>query len=692
MDTGIHILIWNYGLVFKFRILSGMSVNLLFLPTTAVENFESSSDDLTLCAITEHFYQNTNTNTASTMATPTTMVATRRSRSLVGTLCFIFLLQIVSVKAFIIPQTTFVSPQSRASSSSAASSSAWTSAANVHAHSKAQFQVCLPTASVSSRSRSVETTRLQASGRKGSGGEYRNDHADKSSWQQSPPKSSSSSIQQEQQYLATCIPGCAVILANELMALNCWNVGVSGNAAVQFTADTETALTALLWTRTAHKIMELMCESTSSSEAEYNEYDTGIYNRDDLYKFVRNTVDVKDLLGDGTGGLLTLSVQTILNGANRIPSDINHSHYTALTIKNALTDAVRDLREDRPNVDLDNPDVPIVAVLLGTDDGAVVSLYRQLHPTGTLHKRGYRQGSVIHKAAMKESMAAALLMHAGWPEQCLSANAKNRVTLLDPMAGSGSLLLEAACIAGDVAPGLMRIKCGLPGHSMPPVVRWKAAGDDANAVTDIWKRLLVQATARAKQGLQRLQSPNSPIEMIGNDIHPGALDLFEAALHQAGLTNVVQVTEGDCLDWDPEVRNLDGPWMVVSNPPWDVRLTGDMHTAWEAMRVFLRETVPPNTHAWVLSGNPAATKHLGLRKTPSTSLALKTGEQDLRWIQYVIRDKNATVTASEDGRGDDGWGARGGDEVVASRSPAQSFKPKVNRQLINDANNAWLID
>jgi predicted RNA methylase len=206
-----------------------------------------------------------------------------------------------------------------------------------------------------------------------------------------------------------------------------------------------------------------------------------------------------------------------------------------------------------------------------------------------------------------------------------------------------------------------------------------------------------------------LQSENSPIEMIGNDIHPGALDLFEAALHQAGLTNAVQVTEGDCLDWNPQVRHQKGPWMIVSNPPWDVRLTGDMHTAWEAMRVFLRETVPSNTVAWVLSGNPAATKHLGLRKTPNAGLALKTGEQDLRWIQYKIKDKEAVAAEkaamSEDG---DGWGTTtttrtsGGDnnddEFVEAGQSFQPNKPKVKqvrkltRPLIKDADNAWLID
>jgi 23S rRNA G2445 N2-methylase RlmL len=499
----------------------------------------------------------------------------------------------------------------------------------------------------------------------------------------------------EQQYLATCIPGCAAILAKELESdqIRCWNVQVSGNAGVQFSADTETALRALLWARTAHKMMELMCTSGGSDDGSGM-----IQNRDDLFAFVKQRVDVRDLLGDGRGGLLTLSVQTILNSAHRIPADINHSHYTALTIKNALADSVRDLRGDRPNVDLDDPDVPLVAVLLGTDDGAVVSLYRQLHPTGSLHRRGYRSGSAIHKAAMKESMAAAVLLHAGWPEQCrraLSNSNKTPVTLLDPMAGSGSLLLEAACIAGNVAPGLMRIKCGLPGHSMPPVTRWKAAAN-ANSgptVVDIWKDLLLEATVSAKQGLQRMQSDDCPIEIIGNDIHPAACDLFESGLRQAGLERVIQVTEGDCLDWVPQVRNPDSPWFIVSNPPWDVRLTGDMHTAWEAMRVFLRETVPSCTEAWVLSGNAAATKHLGLRKSPGNTLSLKTGEQDLRWIQYLIRDKNAPVEVREDRRKDRAHDAdTDARELVASPTPTRRSPALSAKRRIEDADNAWLID
>ena len=479
-------------------------------------------------------------------------------------------------------------------------------------------------------------------------------------------------------YLATCIPGCAAILADELVEVGCWDVQQSGKSAVTFTADTATALRALLWTRSCHKMMELLCQSVAP-----------ITNRDDLYQFVRKTVDVEDLLGNDEdsqkGQLLTIAVQTIMNAAQFIPPDINHSHYTALTVKNAIADACIEWRGDRPDVNLDDPDVPLVCSVLGTPDsrGAVVSIFRQLHPAGTLHKRGYRFGNAIHKAAMKESMAAALLLHTGWPLQCRIAKEGNGdpVILIDPMAGSGSLLLEAACIAADIAPGLMRIKTDLPGHRMPPVTRWKSDGGKKGRTAESWRELLVEATTRARGGLQWMQS-SGRIQIIGNDIHPGALDLFESALNQSGLSHVVQVAEGDCLDWKP-VTSSAGPWMVVSNPPWDVRLTGDMHEAWEALRVFLRETCPPGTQAWVLSGNPAATKHLGLRK--SEMLPLKAGQVDLRWIQYAIRDKNAPVV--EGGESDRSFHS----EERKQRHPSVRSSKPTGREP-KDADNAWLIN
>lgn len=429
------------------------------------------------------------------------------------------------------------------------------------------------------------------------------------------------------QYLATCIPGLAPVLAQEVERLGGDDVQTSGNAAVVFQATSEVGLKSLLHLRTAHRLLELIATSEEL-----------VQSRDDIHNFVRDHVDVKQLLGNGEGGLLTMSVSVILNKKNGIPKDINHSHYTALSIKNALCDVVRDLRGDRPDVDLNNPDVPLVAVLRGTDaDGAELSLYRCLHPSGSLHRRGYRGDGAMHKAAMKESMAAGLLLYAGWDQEVNSARDSDDggITLVDPMGGSGSLLTEAAMIAANVPPGLMRIKCGLEGHQVPPVLRWK----DGQDMMDTWKALLKDSAEEAKEGMQWL-SASGKLQILSNDIHDGALDICASSLRQAGLSNVVKLRQGDCSEWIISNGN-NNKCFVVTNPPWGVRLTEDMEESWESLRTFLRSNCPAGTEAWVLSGNKESTKHLGLRR--SQSMVLKTADQDLRWIQYLIHDKASSA-------------------------------------------------
>ena len=416
-------------------------------------------------------------------------------------------------------------------------------------------------------------------------------------------------------YLATCGPGLAHVLQRELedmrMKINhpddIIDIDLSGKAAVTFEATREASLYALCWLRSAHQLLELVATTgQSASEGSYDvDRNSLLYTRHDVHDFVRDCVNVKELLGDGKGGMLTVSVKAILNSPQKLPKDLSHSHYTALTIKNSLCDVVRDMRGDRPNVELENPDVPLVAILRGVnvdennnDGGAAsLSIFRSLHPPGSLHKRGYRQGSVIHKAAMKESMAAGLLIEAGWKEKVeaaiISANneqdeeeeqqQQHQLKFIDPMAGSGSLVLEACMMATDIAPGLMRIRCGIPNHSTPPVTRWKASSDDDDIddvdAAAVWKNILLDATQRAKAGIQLMREHPSLIQITGNDIHPRAVDIMESALSSAGLLNFVSVSNKDCYDLetndiddenDSDSDNINNniEYFVATNPPW----------------------------------------------------------------------------------------------------------------------------
>jgi 23S rRNA G2445 N2-methylase RlmL len=415
--------------------------------------------------------------------------------------------------------------------------------------------------------------------------------------------------QQYSTYLATCVPGLAHVLQQELEDLRTelshpdgiTDVTMSGNAAVTFDATREASLHALCWLRSAHRLLELVATTDNSNDLadsrRFNgknvvDRDSLLYTRDDLHNFVRECVDVKELLGDGKGGLLTISVKATMNNARQLPKDLSHSHYTALSIKNSLCDVVRDMRGDRPDVDTDNPDLPLVAILRGMgdnnfDEGAAsLSIYRSLHPPGSLHKRGYRAGGAMHKAAMKESMAAGLLLEAGWNEkvQDVVANIEgndiedvpneshNKLRMVDPMAGSGSLVLEACMMATDIAPGLMRIRCGVPNHSSPPVTRWKfSEGEDVDVA---WKKVLLGATKRAKDGIKRMRDYPSLIQIEANDIHPRAVDIMEESLEAAGLANFVHLSNMDCYDMDGGKGRDDDEdssgceYFVATNPPW----------------------------------------------------------------------------------------------------------------------------
>jgi 23S rRNA G2445 N2-methylase RlmL len=500
-----------------------------------------------------------------------------------------------------------------------------------------------------------------------------------------------------------------------------WDIQTSGNAAVTFSATREGSLCALCWLRTAHRILELIASTEDHDDDENNNNNnnnnkSGTYyirTRDDIHDFIHERIDVKELLGDGRGGLLTLSVKAILNNPRDLPQDVSHSHYTALTVKNALCDIVRELHHDgiRPDVDLDDPDVPLVVILKGeqlqqvpnqrqqrgrqgTPDGttsgrpandgrASLSLYRSLHPPGSLHRRGYRRGQAIHKAAMKETMAAGLLLEAGWLDkvnaikQC-DSSASSRMSsdpqslqMIDPMCGSGSLCLEAAMMAADIAPSLMRIRCGMENHSTPPVTRWKPpkitvqprtnheSSDRDHSASRIWKEILLDATQRAKRGIQFLRKEPRQIQIWGNDIHDGALDIAESALSSAGLASFVTLTNEDCYDLDLKDLQRDGSSsrhiVVATNPPWGVRLTDDVADSWEGLRHFIRDSCPSGTEVWVLSGDKVATSALKLKR--DRMIPIQTGDQHLRWIKYTIRglSDNSSTDSPSRHRQKDGW-------------------------------------
>jgi putative N6-adenine-specific DNA methylase len=213
-----------------------------------------------------------------------------------------------------------------------------------------------------------------------------------------------------------------------------------------------------------------------------------------------------------------------------IKSPLTSLNFITLKIKDAVCDKIRRLSGRRPSVDTRAPDIPIQGHLTNNQ----FSLY--LDTTGEpLFKRGQRLAA--GEAPLRENLAAGILRLAGWTPG---------TPLLDPMCGSGTILMEAANIALAIAPGLGR-------H----FAFEKFTDFDARA----WRALIQNQCTRRK--------PSTPQPIFGNDISIKALQGARANLTGAGLANVVALTRADVLEICAPAKE----GMIVTNPPYGVRLS-----------------------------------------------------------------------------------------------------------------------
>ncbi|CAM9720729.1 unnamed protein product, partial [Discosporangium mesarthrocarpum] len=237
----------------------------------------------------------------------------------------------------------------------------------------------------------------------------------------------------EREYFATCPRGLENVLKHELLSpLVRANSASSGGGGCRFRGDQSVGYRALLWVRTAHRIMELLAEGGPP-------LGDPIDGPEDLYELTSKIRWETLMRADQT-----LAVDAVIGV---VPEGLTHSHFTALTVKNAVVDQFRRSGQ-RPCVETMEPDLPLVVYL----DRRKALIYRCLSGTRSMHKRGYREA--IHVASLKENLAAGLLLASGWDP--------DTQTLCDPMCGSGTLAIEAALIAMRRAPGLVAM-----GHFSP---------------------------------------------------------------------------------------------------------------------------------------------------------------------------------------------------------------------------------
>lgn len=347
------------------------------------------------------------------------------------------------------------------------------------------------------------------------------------------------------------------ILTDELRSLGAANIKAT-IAGAFFEGDLQMAYRVCLWSRIANRILLQLSVFKVTSQ-------------DDLYQGVKKINWFDHLQADG-------SFAVTFNAKNS--TAIINTHFGALKTKDAIVDQMRAKFEKRPNIDKDQPDIRINVNLNG--ETAVLSLDLSGE---SLHRRGYRDTTI--EAPIKENLAAALLTRSRWPDI-----AKQGGSLIDPMCGSGTLLVEGAMIAADYAPGLLREYYGFFG--------WKRHDPEC------WQKLLVEAEKRKYVGLTKL-----PV-ITGFDKDRRNINAAITHIANAGLTNKIHLECRDISDAAP-ASNWQ-PGLVICNPPYGERLGDEQETA--ALYQKFGDSLKAHFIGWqaaVIISNPELGFRLGIR-------------------------------------------------------------------------------
>lgn len=321
---------------------------------------------------------------------------------------------------------------------------------------------------------------------------------------------------ESRRYFATCPKGLEYLLVDELKALGADGVR-EALAGVYFEGPIEIAYRACLWSRLASRILLPIADFACADE-------------EALYSGVQAIDWSAHLRADGT-----LAVD-----ASLVQSQLKHARYAEQKTKDAVVDQFRQASGQRPSVDTEQPDLRIN--LFVKRDRATVSVDLS---GDALHRRGWRleQGA----APIKENLACAVLIRAGWPQRMPDQ------ALFDPLCGSGTLIIEGARMAADIAPGLERDYYGFLG--------W--LGFDAA----LWQALLDEARERARIGRESLS-----LRFFGSDADRRVIEAARANASVAGVSAFVRF-EVRALEDIAEAPAPKG--LVVSNPPYDARLAAD---------------------------------------------------------------------------------------------------------------------
>jgi len=422
-------------------------------------------------------------------------------------------------------------------------------------------------------------------------------------------------------WIATAPVGAASVLAEELKQFGAEDIRERSHD-VKFQGTLEVGYRTCLWSRTATRVLLSLGSIDASSSK-------------NVYEAVKR-IDWREHLVPGA----TLACDC--SGGNE---SIRHTIYGSQLLKDAVCDNLRDATGERPNIKPERPDVLLHLHVEGPTALVSVDFSGE-----SLHRRGYR--SEGGRAPLKENVAAAVLLRAGWP-----AIAEQGGILLDPMCGSGTFLTEGALIAADAAPALDRDYFGFLG--------WR--GHDA----ELWERLRTEARARraarpARRCILGSDNDSEAARMaIANGAHAGVADWLH--IEKRSLSEVAR-PKGEA-------------GLVVANPPYGERIGAEsgLPALYSELGAVLRERFQ-GWQAAILTGNPPLARNLGIYAKRTHRVF--NGTIECRLLRFDLNEASAQRPA-EEVRAD--WSSRPGAQMFGNRlrKNLQRLDPWAERERID---------
>ena len=391
-------------------------------------------------------------------------------------------------------------------------------------------------------------------------------------------------MEQKFELIAKTFMGLEPVLAKELTQLGANDVQI-GRRMVSFTGDKELMYRANFQLHTAIRILKPIKHFKARSA-------------DDVYNEIKK-MDWTEYLGTDK----TFAVDSVV-----FSDEFRHSKFVSYKVKDAIVDQFREKTGKRPNISVANPDLRLHVHIADVAPGKSECTLCLDSSGESLHRRGYRQESV--EAPLNEVLAAGMILMTGW---------QGETDFIDPMCGSGTLLIEAALIAHNMAPGLFRKEYAFE--------KWPDF--DRDLFDTIYN--------------DESQEREFNHHIYGYDVDIKAVNTARLNVRAAGLTKDITITEQDFKDFQQPKNKA----IMVTNPPYGERIsTPDLLGTYKMIGERLKHQFTGND-AWVLSYREECFDQIGLK--PSIKIPLYNGSLECEFRKYQMFDGKMKIFRSDGG-------------------------------------------